>query len=224
MADEPKTVTIWDGAITYERPEYDAETKTLLAAIATSLAKFGRHKDALLAILRDGHERGLKSAPVDADGTKSTPFDADRAWRLHLEGLARQYFHREWVRQEVTKPADRQARSRTRWKGAANRNQTFSERASPSAVRSLYGSSSVSNIVLHLRQQFLNNKSSRPIPNRPFEKGRQCECALEDLYGLRIFVLFIEKVAIEVICIQPVRSIRDCFLEIPSGFGLFAEA
>jgi hypothetical protein len=77
MADEPKTVTIWDGAITYERPEYDAETKTLLAAIETSLAKFGRHKDALLAILRDGHERGLKSAPVDADGTKSTPFDAD---------------------------------------------------------------------------------------------------------------------------------------------------
>src|ERR1039458_83170 len=102
--------------------------------------------------------------------------------------------------------------------------QTFSERASPSAVRSLYGSSSVSNIVLHLRQQFLNNKSSRPIPNRPFEKGRQCECALEDLYGLRIFVLFIEKVAIEVICIQPIRSIRDCFLEIPSGFGLVAEA
>ena len=46
----------------------------------------------------------------------------------------------------------------------------------------------------------------------------------EDLYGLGIFVLVIEKVAIEVICIQPVRSIRDCFLEIMSDFGLVAEA
>jgi hypothetical protein len=64
MADEPKTVTIWDGAITYERPEYDAETKALLVAIETGLAEFGRHKDALLAILRDGYERGLKSAPA----------------------------------------------------------------------------------------------------------------------------------------------------------------
>ncbi len=112
MTDEPKTVTIWDGAITYERPEYDAETKALLEAIETGLAEFGRHKDALLAILRDGHERGLKSVPVDADGTKPMPFDADRAWRLHLEGLASQYFHWEWVKQEVTKPADRQAQLR----------------------------------------------------------------------------------------------------------------
>lgn len=112
MADEPKTVTIWDGAISYERSEYDAETKALLVAIETGLAEFGRHKDALLAILRDGYERGLKSAPVDTDGAKSMPFDADRAWRLHLEGLAHQYFHREWVKQEVTKPAVRQAQLR----------------------------------------------------------------------------------------------------------------
>jgi hypothetical protein len=111
MADEPKAVTIGDGAITYERPEYDAETKALLAAIETGLAEFGRHKDALLAILRDGYERGLKSAPVDADGTKPRPFDTDRAW-LSLESLARHYFHREWVKPRVTKPADRQARLR----------------------------------------------------------------------------------------------------------------
>jgi hypothetical protein len=112
MADEPKTVTIWDGAITHERPEYDAETKALLVAIETGLAEFGRHKDALLAILRDGYEHGLKSALVDAGGAKSMPFDEDSAWRLHLEGLAHQYFHREWVKQEVTKPADRQAQLR----------------------------------------------------------------------------------------------------------------
>ena len=112
MADEPKTVTIWDGAITYERPEYDAETKALLVAIETGLAEFGRHKDTLLAILRDGYERGIKSAPVDADGTKPMPFDADRAWSLNLEGLAHQYFHRERVKQKVTTPADRQARLR----------------------------------------------------------------------------------------------------------------
>jgi hypothetical protein len=111
MADEPKTVTIWDGAVTYERPESDAETKALLLAIETGFAEFGSHKDALLAILRDGYERGLKSAPVDADGTKQLPFDTDKAWR-HLESLVSHYLHREWLKQRVTKPSDRQAQLR----------------------------------------------------------------------------------------------------------------
>ena len=106
MADEPKTATIGD-----ERPEHDVETKAPRAAAETGLTEFRRHKDVLLAILRDGYERCHKSAPVDADGTKSKPFDADGAWRS-LEFIASQYFHREWVKQEVTKLADRRARLR----------------------------------------------------------------------------------------------------------------
>jgi|SRR5664280_3139848 hypothetical protein len=44
--------------------------------------------------------------------------------------------------------------------------------------------SSVFNIALHLHQQSLNYQSSRPIPNRPFRKDRQRECAIEDPLGL----------------------------------------
>jgi hypothetical protein len=80
--------------------------------IETGSAKFGRHKEALLAILRDEYKRGLKSAPVDADGAEPMPFDTDRAAWHSLESLAYQYFHRERVKQKAAKPADRQARLR----------------------------------------------------------------------------------------------------------------
>ena len=103
VADEFKTVAIWNGAIAYQRPA----PKGPPTAVDIGLEEFGRHRDRLLAILRDGYERGHKSAPIDAAGAKA--FDADRAWRLHLEGLAHQYFSRESVKQTVTKPADRRA-------------------------------------------------------------------------------------------------------------------
>jgi len=111
MAKKPKKVTIWDGAIEYEQPEHAPKTKALLAAIETRLAKFGHHKDALLAILRAAYDRGLKSAPLDPDGKKPMPFDGDTAWR-YLDRLASHLLHQEHIKSDTTSPAARAARLR----------------------------------------------------------------------------------------------------------------
>lgn len=123
MAKKPQTVPIRDATI---RPEYEANMKALLAAIEICLAEFGRHKGALLAILRDGYDRGVKSAPVDGDGTKPMPFEPDRAWD-HLVSVASQYSHREWAKQRVTTAADRQARLRDTAKALRRARDMISE-------------------------------------------------------------------------------------------------
>jgi hypothetical protein len=103
MGDEPKTVTIWDGIIEYEQPVPDAETQAVNAAIEADLAAFDQHKNDLLNILRDVHERG----------PKSEPFDADKSW-LNLTTLASVYVWRKAAKQqmkhEIIPAVDRKAR------------------------------------------------------------------------------------------------------------------
>jgi hypothetical protein len=118
MAEEPKTV------IENEHQEHAATA--LLAEIKTGLADFGRHKDELLSDLRDEYDHRLKSVPVDGDRTKQLPFDTDKAWR-HLESLVSHYLHREWLKQRVTKPADRLAQLRDIAKVLERARDTISE-------------------------------------------------------------------------------------------------
>ena len=60
------------------------------------LAEFDRHKETILATLRDVYERG----------PESKPFDGEKAWRS-LTGLARFHSGRGGVRQEPMPAADR---------------------------------------------------------------------------------------------------------------------
>jgi hypothetical protein len=59
------------------------------------LPEFDKHKSDLIDKLRDGYEQG----------SKSKPFDAEKAWQS-LTGLARFYF-RDRVKQTTTSPRDR---------------------------------------------------------------------------------------------------------------------
>ena len=79
-------------------------------------------------------------------------------------------------------------------------------------------------IALHLGQVFLNDQASRFIPDRPVRMGRQRQRMLEDLRGLRIFLLLKEKIAVKVVGIQPIRRVLDCLLQQMPRLGLVAEA
>jgi hypothetical protein len=65
------------------------------------LAEFDKHKKKLLDMLRQAYERG----------PKSTPFDADKAWRS-LSGLARFYFGLASVKQKTMAAWERRERLR----------------------------------------------------------------------------------------------------------------
>src|SRR5580704_10095537 len=92
-----KSIKPWDdGWIEYDQPASDHRTEEVTAAIEGGLDGFEKHKDALLAVLRDGPKRGAKP----------TPFDADKAWR-RLTHLAWDYFWRARVKQEITPAAER---------------------------------------------------------------------------------------------------------------------
>src|ERR1700724_1454881 len=65
----------------------------------------------------------------------------------------------------------------------------------------------VKSVAWHLGQVFLDHQASRFIPDRPLGMRWQRQSMLEDLLGRRIFFLLIEKVAIEVIGVDPVRPV-----------------
>jgi hypothetical protein len=90
-----KKIKIWDGIVEYDEPVPDTRAEAVKAAIGTSLTAFEKHKEALLGMLRDLHERG----------PKSEPFDADKTWH-DLTLLAAIYFWRGRVRQERMPAAD----------------------------------------------------------------------------------------------------------------------
>src|SRR5580692_6994423 len=81
----------------------------------------------------------------------------------------------------------------------------------------------VKSVARHLGQVFLDDQASRFIPDRTLGMRRQRQGMLEDLLRRRIFVLLIEKVAIEVIGVETVRRVFDGLLEQLPGFGLVAE-
>jgi hypothetical protein len=90
-----KKIKIWDGIVEYDEPVPDTRAEAVKAAIETSLTAFEKHKEALLAMLRNVYERG----------PKSEPFDADKTWH-DLTLSARIYFWRGTVKQETMPTAD----------------------------------------------------------------------------------------------------------------------
>src|SRR5579863_9366238 len=81
----------------------------------------------------------------------------------------------------------------------------------------------VKSVARHLGQIFLDNQASRFIPDRTLGMRWQRQGVFEDLLSRRIFVLIIEKVAIEVIGVETVRRVFDGLLEQLPRFGLVAE-
>jgi len=92
---ETNTVKTWEGVIKNRLHAHEAKAKALRAAIEAGVIEFNRHKDTLLATLRDEYCRGLRSVPVDADRS---------AW-LRLGLLAHQYLSEELMMREFRKPA-----------------------------------------------------------------------------------------------------------------------
>jgi hypothetical protein len=94
-----KKIKLWDGVIEYDEPVPDARTEAAKATIEVGLAAFEEHKEAILAILRNVHGRGLKSEPCDQD----------KSWR-HLTSLAGICFWWATVKQVVVPAAQRRER------------------------------------------------------------------------------------------------------------------
>lgn len=79
----------------------DAGTEAFKATIEKLLRQFSSHKETLLSLLRNAH---------DGDAITES-FDAETPW-FSIEGLARLYYAREWVKRETMSNADREARHR----------------------------------------------------------------------------------------------------------------
>jgi hypothetical protein len=98
---EGKKIKLGGGIVEYNEPVPDPKTDDVKAAIEVGLKAFDRHQEALLTILRNDYERG----------TRAEPFDADRPWHS-LTFLARAYFWRARIKQEVMPAAKLVARLR----------------------------------------------------------------------------------------------------------------
>jgi len=84
-----------------ERAILDDQMEAYKAEIELKLADFSSHREHLLSLLRDAHDRG----------TKAEPFDKDKSW-LRIETTAYQYLAREKVKQNITSSPDHEARYR----------------------------------------------------------------------------------------------------------------
>jgi hypothetical protein len=102
MIDEPKTVSIWDGAIQYHEPVPGVRTEEVKAAIEAGLAAFGQHKEELLKMLSDECASGPGLA---------RSFDPDNAWRS-LTRVAETHLWRRMIKQGAMPDAARRARLR----------------------------------------------------------------------------------------------------------------
>jgi hypothetical protein len=97
-----KKVKLWGGIVGYDEPAPDARTEAVKAATEAGLVRFDHHKERLLTILRDRHDRVRKSEP----------FDETKSWS-GLTSLARSFFWQARVNQETMPAADRKVRLRT---------------------------------------------------------------------------------------------------------------
>jgi hypothetical protein len=104
-----KKCKLWGGTKEYNEPAHDPKTEAVKVAIEVSLTAFDRHQEALLTILRNDYERG----------SRAEPFDADRSWR-DLTFLARAYFWKATVKQELMPAAELVARLRELEKAFGN--------------------------------------------------------------------------------------------------------
>jgi hypothetical protein len=75
--------------------------KAFKAAVEANMARFGGHKESLLAVLRNAYECG----------PQAEPFDEEKSW-FRLETSAYQYFSQEGAKQEAMSSAEREARLR----------------------------------------------------------------------------------------------------------------
>jgi hypothetical protein len=95
-----KRIKLWDSLEVYETVP-GGRTDAVKAAIKVDLTAFDRHKEDLLTILRNDHERG----------PKAEPFDPNRSWR-GLTSLAGTYLWEGMARKELMPAAEQVARLR----------------------------------------------------------------------------------------------------------------
>jgi hypothetical protein len=92
-------IKVWHGVLEYDEPVPATGTEAIKPAIEAALTAFDRHQEALLTILRNDYEAGLRAEP----------FDANRSWR-GVTSLAGTYFWRARVKQQVMSAAELVAR------------------------------------------------------------------------------------------------------------------
>jgi hypothetical protein len=95
-----KKIKLWDSLEVHETVP-GGRTDAVKAAIKVDSTAFDRHKEALLAMLRNDYERG----------PKAEPFDANRSWR-GLTSLAGTYLWEGMAKKELMPAAEQVARLR----------------------------------------------------------------------------------------------------------------